>query len=86
MELIHEYDTYGKASDCSTEPLQQVLLPNQIRSVYLVTYSQANKEYFPTRGGFAEVLVKSFQHVGADAIQWCCSEEQHKGVHIIMFL
>ena len=35
------------------------------RSVYLATYSQANKEEIPTRAFFAQALVKSFEHAGA---------------------
>ena len=83
MEFVHGYnstsDTSGECSNESNDELYQ----NQSRSVYLVTYSQANKEEIPTHAFFAHALVKSFEHVGAEVIQWCCSEKNHEegGTH-----
>ena len=48
------------------------------RTVYLVTYSQADKSIFPTRSDFAQAVVKSFSHGKARIEQWCCAEERHK--------
>ena len=50
----------------------------QVRSVYLLTYSQADLSVVPDRGAFAEKVVESFRHVGADINQWACSMEQHQ--------
>ena len=52
-------------------------------SVYLVTYSQANKSEFPTREYFVKILVECFQQAGVDVAQWCCSKEnqKHGGIH-----
>ena len=61
MELIRAYETSASDNDtdtdCSAAETQPQLLLNQVRSVYLVTYSQANKCEFPTREYFAKVLV-----------------------------
>ena len=87
MELIRAYKTSARGNntdtDCSAAETQPQLLLNQVRSVYLVTYSQANKCEFPTREYFAKVLVECFQQAGVDVVQWCCSEENHKhgGIH-----
>ena len=47
MELIHAYGTSASDNDtdtdCSATETQPQLLLNQVRSVYLLTYSQANK-------------------------------------------
>ena len=83
MEFIHEYDSTSDSSGESSNEKNEELYQNQSRSVYLVTYSQANREEIPTRAFFAQALVKSFEQVGAEVIQWCCSEENHKdgGTH-----
>ena len=64
MELIRAYETSASDNDtdtdCSATETQPQLLLNQVRSVYLVTYSQANKCEFPTREYFAKVLVECF--------------------------
>ena len=58
-------------------------LENGSRSVYFITYSQADKAVFPTRKDFALGVVKSFSSGKAKVVQWCCSEEEHrnKGKH-----
>ena len=35
------------------------------------------------RAFFAQALVKYFEHVGVEVLQWCCSAENHKegGTH-----
>ena len=91
MELIRAYETSASDNDtdtdCSAAETQPQLLLNQVRSVYLVTYSQANKCEFPTSEYFAKVLIECFQQAGVDVVQWCCSEENHKhGVYITMLL
>ena len=48
------------------------------RQVYLVTYSQANLQRFPTRKSFAEGVLAAFRNTGAPAIQWVCCREAHE--------
>jgi len=55
-----------------------------LRSVYLVTYSQANLEIVPTRESFADIVIGAFRsQTPATPIQWVCSREPHQngGVH-----
>ena len=47
-----------------------------IRTVYLVTYSQAAAEW--TRESLAEAVVSQFEQGQANVKQWVCSEEQHQ--------
>ena len=48
-----------------------------VRQVYLVTYSQANLEQFPTRRSFAQAVVTSFWKVNSRVLQWACCRESH---------
>ena len=87
MELARNYDTSeidnDTDTDCSASETQPQLLLNQVRFVYLVTYSEANKTEFPTREYFAKVLFECFQQAGVNVVKWCGSEENHKhsGIH-----
>ena len=47
-----------------------LLRRSEVRSAYLITYSQANLEKFPNRSNFC-------QNGGAKVIHWCCSRENH---------
>ena len=49
----------------------------QVRQVYLITYSQANLEVFPTRRSFAECICEAFRETGAAVKQWVCCRERH---------
>lgn len=52
--------------------------------VYLVTYSQADKEKVASREAFAQLVVDAFSsQTTANALQWVCSEEEHQngGTH-----
>ena len=55
-----------------------------VRKVYLITYSQVNKELFPTRRSFLDAILQSFND--CNVVQWCFSLEQHisAGVHYHM--
>ena len=53
------------------------LRPSAVRTVYLVTYSQANLELFPNRNDFVTAVVESFESGPAKVQQWCCSRESH---------
>ena len=49
-----------------------------LRRVYLVTYSQADVEKFPTRNSFALAVVAALSRASTKVIQWCCSLENHE--------
>ena len=53
--------------------------PINARSVYLVTYSQANIDRVPDRETFAHMIKDSFEKSGAGSVveKWCCSREEH---------
>ena len=51
MDLIQSYESEERFTETSTE---RELKPRQLRSVYLVTYSQADFKKFPSREIFAE--------------------------------
>ena len=59
-----------------------VLGRRQLRSVYLVTYSQANSEIVDSRESFALIVLDSFENddlkCQSQVRQWVCSEELHK--------
>ena len=73
MELIQSYK-----SDSSTSSNDEGLTERQFRSVYLVTYSQADLTRFPTRQEFAHVVVQSFSIGTAHVVQWVCCRESHR--------
>ena len=60
MELLQEYNS-DSDSDSTVQKPKTSLSKQSVRSVYMVTYSQVNKEEFPSRQVFARVLVESFQ-------------------------
>ena len=66
------------------------LRSRQIRSVYLITYSQADTEMVSSRNSFAVIVLDSFQNADpqsqSQVVQWVCSEESHKegGIHYHM--
>ena len=68
---------------------QETLLHREVRSVYLITYSQADLDKFPTRDSFARTVVRAFDETRsglADIVQWVCSQERHSsgGTHYHM--
>jgi len=81
MELLQQYESASEEEQNSNDETK--LRENSGRSVYLVTYSQADINEIPTREKFAQVLVQSFEHIGSKVVQWCCSKESHKdgGIH-----
>ena len=66
----------------------KLLNASAVRQVYLVTYSQANLEQFPTRRSFAEAVVGSFHSSTTRVMHWVCSRESHRngGFHYHMAL
>lgn len=59
-----------------------------VRKCYLITYSQANSEIFPTRESFASAVIESFciGEAKSKLLHWACSKELHKdhGFHYHM--
>ena len=43
-----------------------------LRRVYLITYSQADVERFPTKNSFAVAVLVAFSRTNSKVIQWCC--------------
>ena len=66
----------------------KLLNASAVRHAYLVTYSQANLEQFPTRRSFAEAVVGSFHSSNTRVMHWVCSRESHRdgGFHYHMAL
>ena len=52
-----------------------------VRSVYLITYSQATEDW--SRQSFAEAVVEQFENTEARVRQWVCCQERHEnnGIH-----
>jgi hypothetical protein len=67
----------------------QQLHSRQVRTVYLVTYSQVDSTCAQSREEFAKLLVEGFEKTSEksnNVIQWVCSKEPHKtsGFHYHM--
>ena len=46
--------------------------------MYLITYSQADSERFPTRESFAQAIVRSFNSTNTNIVEhWVCCKEAH---------
>ena len=86
MELLSQYCSNSASSsdsqsdhECCEEKLH--LTPQQVRSVYLLTYSQADLSIFPDRESFASAVceaVSKCEGPKAKIIQWTCCQESHK--------
>lgn len=57
---------------------EEELNRRQARSVYLLTYSKANIERFPTRQSFCNAVLQAFSHTPATPLRWVCSLEKHE--------
>lgn len=73
MDLLQCYN-----SSSSSSPEDECLTEREFRSVYLVTYSQADMTKFPTREVFARAMVESFSTGTAKVVQWVCCREKHR--------
>ena len=87
MELLSQYVSSTSQSESSEDELQ----PEKVRSVYLITYSQADLSIFPDRQSFADGVceaVLNCQGPKSKVIQWTCSQENHKkqGKHYHMVI
>ena len=56
MELLKAYDSHKSSSEGS-ESLCEELGKNDVRNVYLLAYSKANVDLFPTREEFASAVI-----------------------------
>ena len=58
---------------------EEVFIQNcAVRSVYLITYSQADLEKFQNRSDFAKAVVSSFESGSLKVVKhWFCSQESH---------
>ena len=66
-------------SDDFENPRPEPRKENVQRRQYLVTYSQADLEKFPTRESFGNALVSCFNSTGKIAVEyWACCLEPHK--------
>ena len=72
MEYIQSYESDDNAWNDRENEIHQ----RAVRSVYLVTYSQADMTKFPTRKSFANELVKYFQTTKVSFLHWVCSTEE----------
>lgn len=73
MDLLQSYNI-----NSSSSPEDECLTEREFRSVYLVTYSQADMAKFPTREVFARAIVESFSTGTAEVVQWVCCREMHR--------
>ena len=84
MEFLTQYEARSASSsesECIEHHELKELTPQEIRSVYLLTYSQADLRIFPNRESFASAVceaVSKCQGPSAKLIQWTCSQESHK--------
>ena len=82
VEFLEAYisDSESGAGDCdgnerhsaskrNESPIRD-LSESAVRQVYLVTYSKADLEKFPTQSSFAEAVVCSFNGANANVSQW----------------
>ena len=74
MEFLKQYNSDSELSDAEIKDIDGKST-RVCRTVYLVTYSQADKSIFPTHSDFAQAVVKSFSHGKARIEQWCCAED-----------
>ena len=79
MDFLKSYCSDDSSSEDSENiVIEESLDNNEVCSVYLVTYSQADIVKFASRQDFALAVVNSFSQGKAKVVHWCCSGEQHK--------
>ena len=87
-EFSEEASDVDSASDCEAHSVQEgacdedvltLQMSNRgVRTVYLITYIQANCTRFPTREEFANIVFGAFCETKkgqSDVVQWVCSRE-----------
>ena len=84
MELLSQYSSSSSSSESQSDGFEddlQQLTPQQVRSVYLLTYSQADLSIFPEKESFAAAVceaVSKCEGPKAKIVQWSCCQERHK--------
>ena len=83
MDLLSQNKSSSASSSETSQPSEDDLLltPQQVRSVYLLTYSKADLGIFPDRESFATAVceaVAKCEGPKAKIIQWACCQESHK--------
>ena len=96
MDFLKEYgssesnstDNEDDISRDSAKGLSSNLNDRAVRQVYLIAYSKADLQKFPTRESFAQAVVKSFEATNTKIEHWVCSKEAHQvnGFHYHMAL
>ena len=99
MDLLNEYRSSDSEATMDTEEgicIEGEVIDNTastsdlhdraVRQVYLITYSQADLEKFPTRESFAKAVVRSFECNDTTVLHWICCKEPHQsnGYHYHM--
>ena len=77
MELLSQYVSSSSQSESSDDELQ----PAKVRSVYLITYSQAYLSIFSDRKSFPDAVCEAVMNCEGPktkVIQWTCCQENHK--------
>ena len=77
MDLLRNYNSDETSSDDSEygrEPLGE----NDVRAVYMLTYSQANLDLFLSREDFALAVIRSLSSGTEKILQWSCCREKYK--------
>ena len=79
--LQDEDNTHVDHNQSLTENLTELVNTHKRSRVYLLTYSQANLQLFPTRESFGRAVVQSF---GGNRVSWlavCIEKHRNGGVH-----
>ena len=97
MDLLRDYVSDSNSSDeaeyvgqhdaLETTNVKEEINVRSVRKVYLITYSQADVERFPTCNSFVQVVLYAFHDSPANITQWCCCMEEHSkssGFHFHM--
>ena len=95
MDLLSQYESSEDNETCDVDDspgADRVLKEIQPRTVYLITYSQADLRAIPTRQAFADVVLEAVKVTDASEVQWVCAQESHRagrterksGVHFHM--
>ena len=80
-QRVRESNFYlsGTVENDIGEPIvgKNSLSTSATRSVYLITYSQADLQKFTCRADFTREIVESFTQGNCNVSHWCCSLEEH---------
>jgi len=73
LRCAHNVHLEGIGSVASIESLENAAQ----RTVYLITYSRADKAKFPCKEGFSSSVVKAWKSYGIRVVQWVVCIEAH---------